>query len=45
VDTVITYTYDTNGKLISETHTAADGQTVTYYYIYQSILVYDFDAQ
>jgi YD repeat-containing protein len=45
VDAVITYTYDANGKLISETHTAADGQTVTYYYIYQSILVYDFDAQ
>jgi YD repeat-containing protein len=45
VDTVITYAYNADGKLISETHTTADGQTVTYYYIYQSILVYNFDAQ
>lgn len=45
VDTVITYAYDADSRLISETHTAADGQTTTYYYIYQNILVYNFDAQ
>ena len=44
VTTVCTYTYDANGNLISEAQTT-DGKTVTYYYIYQNILVYNFDAQ
>ena len=44
VSTVCTYAYDAAGNLISETHTDANGQSVTYYYIYETVLVYDFTA-
>ena len=44
VDTVVTYAYDADGELISETHTDANGQSVIYYYIYTSVLIYDFTA-